>query len=375
MRLRSIALLSFLAGGSCAVSPAREVDESLATIRAVGTEGQGNAAAAGAWRKLVDRGPGAILPILAAFDGATPRAANWLRSAVDAIAEKQPPDAAGLEAFVRETRHDGPARRLAYEWLVRIDAGAADRLLPGMLDDPGQELRRDAVARAMADADKVLKSGDKTAAAEAYRRVFSHARDRDQVDAIAKVFKGLGVAVDVQAHYGVIPRWTLITTFDNAEMKGFDAAYPPEKRVDLKAELDGKGGRRVRFVAGATADPVGKLDLNETLGKEMSAVAYAFAAVESDVERPVEVRVGTNNAVKIFLNGEMLFFRNEYHHGMKMDQYVGRGRLRKGRNEVLLKICQNEQKDDWAQGWSFQGRLCDALGTAVPVRIVTEGKP
>ena len=46
--------------------------------------------------------------------------------------------------------------------------------------------------------------------------------------------------------------------------------------------------------------------------------------------------------------------------------------LRKGRNEVLLKVCQNEQKDDWAQTWSFQARLCDALGGAVPFAIVTE---
>jgi hypothetical protein len=374
MRHRWLSALALLAG-ACAVSPARELEESLSALRAVGAEGEGHAAAAEAWRSVVARGPDALLPVLGAFDGATPRAANWLRSAADAIAERtlldrQPLDAAGLEAFVRETRQDGAARYLAYEWLVRVDATATSRLLPGMLDDPGQELRRDAVARATTEAEKVMKGGDRTAAAQAYRKVFDHARDRDQVDALAKILKGLGVEADVQVHYGVIPRWTILTTFDNTEMKGFDVAYPPEKRVDLKAELEGKGGRRVRVVECSTADPHGKVDLNETLGKEMGAVAYAFASVEALSARPVEVRVGTNNAVKIFLNGEPVFFRNEYHHGMKMDQYVGRGRLRPGRNEILLKICQNEQKEDWAQGWSFQGRICDALGTAVPVRLV-----
>jgi hypothetical protein len=31
----------------------------------------------------------------------------------------------------------------------------------------------------------------------------------------------------------------------------------------------------------------------------------------------------------------------------------------------LLKLCQNEQKEDWAQDWHFQLRICDASGAAV----------
>ena len=59
---------------------------------------------------------------------------------------------------------------------------------------------------------------------------------------------------------------------------------------------------------------------------------------------------------------------------MHIDQYTARGTLRKGRNEVLLKVCQNEQTEDWAQLWKFQARLCDATGAAVPfTQAVTEG--
>lgn len=350
---------------------AAQADPDLEKIRAVGKEGAGNAEAGQAWRAVVARGPEAILPILCAFDDTNPRAANWLRAALDAVAERALAeggklDGPKLEAFVLDLRHAGRGRRAAYEWLCRIDPGAPERLLPGMLDDPDRELRRDAVARAFAAAEKLLKDGDKPAAAEAFRRLLPHARDRDQVDALAKHLKGLGVQVDVQAHYGVIPKWLLITSFDNRGMKGFDVAYAPEKGIDPAAALEGKEGRPVRFLRHTTNDSHGKVDLNAVLGKEMGAVAYAFAAVESAIERPVELRVATNNAVKVFLNGELAFFRNEYHHGMKMDQYVARGRLRRGRNEVLLKICQNEQKEDWAQSWSFQARLCDELGGGVP---------
>jgi hypothetical protein len=198
-------------------SPDEDLAALLGRIKAVGPEGAGNAEAARAWQAVVARGPEALLPALGAFDGADARAANWLRTAVDAIAEKALAgggtlDAKALEAFVRDARRSGPGRRAAYEWLARIDPGAPDRLLPGMLDDPGRELRRDAVARALAGAEKVLKEGDRKAAAEAFSRLFPFARDRDQVDAAAKRLKELGAPVDLQAHYGVIARWVLLAS-------------------------------------------------------------------------------------------------------------------------------------------------------------------
>jgi len=376
MRIPGAALILGLA--SCrGVADKGDLETSLAKIKAVGDEGAGNAEASKAWQAIVARGPAALMPTLHAFDDADARAANWLRTAVDAIAERalaanQPPDAKALETFVLDTRRSGTGRRAAYEWLARLDAGAPERLLPGMLDDPGRELRRDAVARAFQEAEKLLKGGDKKAAADAFQKLSPKARDRDQVDALAKQLKGLGIEVDLQAHYGVVARWVLIASFDNTGMKGFEVAYAPEQAVDVKSKLPGKGGKVTRAVEFATPDPHGKVDLNAVLGKEMGAIAYAFAAVEFPAERTAELRVGTNNAVKMFLNGRQAFFRNEYHHGMKMDQYVARGRFRQGRNEILLKVCQNEQKEDWAQSWSFQARLCDALGGAVPFKVVTE---
>ena len=39
-------------------------------------------------------------------------------------------------------------------------------------------------------------------------------------------------------------------------------------------------------------------------------------------------------------------------------------------NEILIKVCQNEQTENWAQSWMFQLRLCDATGVAVPFTVV-----
>src|SRR5262249_30417453 len=146
----------FLLAVAAAAPPQPSGEDSgalLARIKAVGSEGAGNAEASRAWSELVRRGPGVLPSVLAAWGADNPGAAHWLRTLVDAIAEREvrvgrPLPAAVLEAFVRDTRHAGLARRLAYEWLVRADPTAPGRLLPGMLHDPSAELRRDAVARA-----------------------------------------------------------------------------------------------------------------------------------------------------------------------------------------------------------------------------------
>lgn len=342
----------------------------VAKINAVDKEGAGHVEAARAWQELVGHGPNALVDILTAMDDPTPRAGNWLRTAVDAIAEKSltvdktlPVDR--LEALVKDTKRSGPARRQAYEWLLRIDPSAADRLLPGMLDDPGAELRRDAVAVVLRDGDKLLET-DKAAATTSFKKALHHARDRDQVVRAAEKLGKLGVAVDLTRQLGFVTRWHLIGPFDNVKNVGFEASYPPEKGYDPSAAYVAKEGKKVQWQEHVTELPFGLVDLNRAVGALKGAVVYGHAVVEAGQEQPVEVRCGSNNAVRIYLNGTEIYFRDEYHHGMQMDQHVGKGTLRAGKNEILIKVCQNEQTESWAQQWSFQLRLCDALGAAVP---------
>jgi hypothetical protein len=375
--MRMVVTLLFLtavAGSLAAAEPAPGGDPALAElvarIKAVGPEGAGNPAAGAASRELAARGPEALPALLHALDGAGPVAANWLRAPIDAIAEREL--AAGrqlpvaeLEVFLRDRAHDGRARRLAYEWLVKVDPSAPGRLVPGMIDDPAVELRRDAVARELEAAEALFKQDDKSAVLAAFRKLFPAARDEDQVELIAKRLKELGDAPDVRRHYGFIAAWRLIGPFDNAGGIGFAARYPPEtappEALDFTAELAGKAGP-VRWKEHATEDARGVVDLNKAIGKQSGVVAYAAAVVRSATARPVSIRAGTLNALKVWLNGRLLITREEYHHGMSIDQYQGTGELGAGDNLILIKVCQNEQTEDWAQDWSFQLRACDLTG-------------
>jgi hypothetical protein len=353
---------------------AGEIDDLLAAIKKVGREGAGNPEAAKAWKALVAKGPDALLPILAAMNDDERTAGNWLRPAAEAIAEKAHADgklsAEALEKFLAEKQHAGSARRIAYEWLVKLDKGAPERLLPGMLQDPSAELRYDAVARVIKQAEAELEKKDEKAARASFQKALSGACAPEQVEVIAKALGKLGEKVDLQKHFGIVARWYLVAPFDHHKGKGWDVAYPPEKAVDVAATYDGKDGAPAKWVEHTTKDPNGVVDLNKAVGKKMGAVAYAVAFVESPAERLVELRAGSPNGLKIFLNGKKVFAREEYHHGAFLDQYAPRGTLKKGRNVILVKVCQNEQEENWAQEWRFQLRLCDVVGAAVPFTSV-----
>ncbi len=353
---------------------AQEVNSLLVRIKAVGKEGTGNVEARKAWKELVQHGPTVLPDVLAGLDDATPTAANWLRGAVEAIADKAvtkgqkfPTDR--LESFLTDTHHAGHARRLAFDLLTKLDPTTPDRHLPKMLNDPGQELRRDAVARFLAKAEKVT---DPAQAKTEFQDALKAARDRDQVKLIAQKLKKLGVDIDLTKHFGFVTNWAVVGPFENSKGVGFSTTYPPERGVDLQAEYVGKKEEKIRWQRHTTDQPFGMVDLNKIFGNLKGAVAFAYSEITSPNERPVEIRVGSNNAVRIYLNGKEVYFREEYHHGLEMDQHVGKGTLVAGRNEILIKVCQNEQTDSWAQLWSFQLRVSDALGGSVPVTVVTK---
>jgi hypothetical protein len=355
---------------------AQQATAPLAKIKAVGKEGAGNVEAAAAWKELVRLGPAVLPELLSALDEIGPIPANWLRAAAeqirdDALAAKVALPVGKLEAFVRDTRHAGSSRRLAYELLVRVDPGAPDRLLPGMLDDPGAELRRDAVARLLIDAVALTKTKDPSAA-DACKKVLRHARDRDQVELAAKQLKALGIDVDLTAHFGFITHWLVAGPFDNSRGAGFSKILGPETGVDPKAVYVGKEKKEVRWQPHTTTAKLGVVDFNKIYGEQKGVVGFAYAVVTSATERPIELRAASNDAVRIYLNGKEVYFREEYHHGIGLDQHVGKGTLKVGRNEILVKVCQNEQSDDWARLWSFQLRICDAIGGAVPVTELTK---
>jgi len=359
-------LSGLLAVALCTAAQAADLSAIIKTIRAVGPEGQGNAAAAKAWQSLSKAEASALPQILIAMDGANPLAANWLRAAVDTIAareKKLPIDA--LQKFLADKSHTPRARRLAFELIRAADAKLAAKLIPGMINDPSVELRREAVAQVL-DAGKI--ANQPAIAVKEYRKALDAARDIDQIKAATKALRDLKQEVDLPRHFGFLMHWNVIGPFDNSERAGFAKVFPPETNVDLEATYDGKAGK-VKWSSFVTADEYGMVDINKAYpgpGDGLKEVtAYAYTEYHAAAAGPVQLRLGCKNAWKIWLNGKLVFGRDEYHRGMRIDQYQLDVNLAKGRNKLLIKLCQNEQMQDWTKQWQFQLRVCDPTGTAI----------
>lgn len=365
--LRSVFTVG-LSAGLATASLAASLDDNINAIRAVGAEGKGHAAAIAAVKELSQGTGETLLPILKAFDNSSPLAINWLRGAFDSIADKAlaagklPADK--LEAFVKDTTRNAEARRLAYEWLIKVDASASDRLIPGMLRDASPEFRRDAVQRLIKAATAAQEAKNTESAQKLFKEALAGAVDDDQVKAIVGPLKEMGQQVNLQKHFGFLTEWHLAGPFDNTEKKGFDIAYPPEKGVDLAATYAGKMGD-VTWKKLATEDDYGVFNIAKQVSPYKGAVMYAYTTFQADKPMAVEMRLGTPNAWKLWVNGELVFGRDEYHRGTQLDQYRVKAKLKPGNNTILLKVCQNEQTEEWAQDYKYQIRVCDSTGAAI----------
>lgn len=349
---------------------AASIQENIQTIKSVDKFGKRHAEAKAAYNELSKRSAADLTTILKSFDGANPLAINWLRGAIDVIADREfkatgKLPAKELEAFTNDTSNPSEARRLAYELLVRVDATAPDRLIPKMLYDANPQFRREAVARLISKATKAKEANDAAAEKSLLKEALSGATDDDQVQAVTKPLREMGEKIDLQKHFGFLAEWDLIGPFDNSELKGFDTVYPPEKEVDLKTKYPGKMGE-VEWQHFSSDDDYGKMDIAKKTAPHKGAVTYAATTFVADRTRDAEFRLMTPNAWKLWLNGELIFAREEYHRGSMFDQYRVKAKLKSGPNKILLKVCQNEQKEEWAQDWVYQFRVCDSAGVAIP---------
>lgn len=355
--------------------------KALEVIRAIGPEGAGNAKATEAWQAVSQASADQLTEVLAAMQDSEPLSCNYLRAAVDTIVQREasagrdlPKDA--LVKFLKNTSMSPRSRRTAYEVLQRIIPDAEQQFIPGMVNDPCLELRRDAIALLLDEAKQLQKDEKTNDAISVFGKAFRAARDVDQINAAYDALGELDTKVDLARHYGFILRWNIVAPFDNVDNKGFDVVNAPENGVDLTAGYTAKANQQATWRAHVSDDPNGIIDFNAAFkddedpnkgqgGNYKGAVGYAYTIFESATDQTVDLRVGCINGNKVWVNGKEVLSNEVYHSGMEIDQYVAKVNFKKGKNEILFKLAQNEQTEQWAQRWQFQLRICDPIGTAI----------
>ncbi|MBD3672418.1 MAG: hypothetical protein HUJ26_02730 [Planctomycetaceae bacterium] len=337
-----------------------DLQEDLKILTDVDHRAAGNIEAQAAYASLVKNDRDALPQILKAMNGANPLAENYLRSAFEVIVADGEGDLpmGQLAAYLQDQENNQKARSMVFELLKHKTPAKADKMLDGMLKDSSAEIRYQAVQKVI-DRAKKLDAGEQKK--EAYLTALSGASEEGQVKAISDALKEMDVEVDLQKHFGLLTDWKIIGPFDNKEMKAFDIAYPPEEELDFGASYEGMEGP-VQWQTITTDDPMGAVDIAKSIGPYKGAVMYMYSEYDSPSEQDVYFRMATANAWKLWVNGELVFAREEYHRGMRWDQYRVPVSLKEGKNEILFKILQNEQTQPWAQDYKIQMRVCDQSG-------------
>jgi len=142
-----------------------------------------------------------------------------------------------------------------------------------------------------------------------------------------------------------VRKWMVLGEFPNWENgKGHDTAYPPEHTIEFDAIYPGwyRSIAWKPWYSTAVNDHVVDLQAAFTPVFEYyprfdHGTGYAYAEFSAEKRQDVTVRLGVQNAMKVWLNGRLIHeSRNQVPH----DQFgteIAEGQLRQGRNTVLVK--------------------------------------
>ena len=86
-------------------------------------------------------------------------------------------------------------------------------------------------------------------------------------------------------------------------------------------------------------DPLGVLDLETASARQDNVGAYALTTVVSDRDRDVVLRIGSDDGLAVYVNGEEVH-RNFLDRAWALDQDTVTAKLRAGDNQILCKVTQ-----------------------------------
>ncbi len=183
----------------------------------------------------------------------------------------------------------------------------------------------------------------------------------DLAHAAAKKLKA-----EATKHY--IKEWQVLGAFPAAK-EGFinlnekfqveaDFAKRKDGSVDLKATYASGARQAMSAGAGASKSTTDKLawkkvtannghvDFDQCIGRHEYAAAYAYAEIESVHAREAVLTCGSDDGIKIWINGEVVH-ENETGRGYQPADDMATVRLKAGTNRVFVKVV------NYVAGWGF----------------------
>ncbi len=148
-------------------------------------------------------------------------------------------------------------------------------------------------------------------------------------------------------------QWLVLGPFDNTAGIGYDTAYIPEDtgQIDTNAQYDGSNGK-ISWKKHTDDAFNGFIDFGRN---DEWRVSYAWTTITSPDEREVQLRIGSDDQAKVWLNGEQVYAFEMGRWGV-VDTDIVPVTLKAGENTILVKVCNEEMS------WGFYMRFTDEEG-------------
>jgi len=233
------------------------------------------------------------------------------------------------------------------------DPKALDLLRP-ILEDEGSALRDAAFEACLGIGDAAVDKGDRAAAVQ----VFAAIADREPPEPVAREaiqkLHGLGVLYDLARRDGAITTWWLIGPFGCRDFRAAGRPRFPERELQLKRVYKVEG-RVLRWTLYHSTHAKGWVDLDARLKPNDKVLAYAYTELAIEAERDVELRLGRDDGLTVWLNGQVVYDEHGPH-SVDTEEFVVKARLAEGINRILVK------SSEGGGSWAFYVRLTDIDG-------------
>lgn len=147
-------------------------------------------------------------------------------------------------------------------------------------------------------------------------------------------------------------KWMVIAPFDNTN--GFQKRYPPERKINLHKTYN---DRKIKLTWQHPNDGFdeGYINFKQIYQKYNWSVAYGVIYVKSPNRREAQIRMGTNDSVKLWLNDKEVWRMNIGRDAV-FDSDIANVVLEPGLNKILIKVCNRINE------WGFYFRVTDKSG-------------
>lgn len=151
-------------------------------------------------------------------------------------------------------------------------------------------------------------------------------------------------------------QWLVIGPFDNTD--GFRRVYPPEKEIRLDKNY-GRKGADLHWSHPDDGLGEGYVNLMQITPRHNWAVGYGVIYVHSPGRRQAQIRIGTNESARLWLNDREVWRMNLGRDAI-FDNDIVPVELLPGANKILIKVCNQINE------WGFYLRITDMEGRGIP---------